>query len=178
MSTLAVTVNGSAVSIRRNPAFIVHDVLAGTPNHATFAINSPSPAVNQDVQATLGGTLAFAGTTQQIVQTFEGQPGNLMFAITAIDYTWKLNATRPFGEFPPDANGNPQTSLTTILQQLFATYAVGFTTNNVQANLPAIAVVIDGSQDWSTVLANLTGLVGAHWYVDYTKDLHVFTLSL
>src|SRR6185436_9206944 len=109
--------------------------------------------------------LLFNGALQAVDLSYEGLPGQLVYRCTAIDDTTQVNRRRPFGTWT-------NTSATTIAQALITTYAPAFTANGVQAGLPAVSVIFDGSEGMSSCLAQLAKLVGGYWYVE-DLDLHL-----
>lgn len=158
--------------IRRMPGIRIQDQLNNSPNSCTFTVDGGGarPKVGEAVQILDGVTVIFAGNVQSVEDLYEsgGEIGQLLWNVTAIDYTTLLNRKRPFGTYD-------NVSVSEIVIDLVNRFAPGFTTAHVQTNLMKVSVTFDGTQDLVTCLSDLAQAIGGgHWKVDYTQDLHFF----
>jgi hypothetical protein len=133
---------------------------------STFALNgliddAPFGSGTFDPTAAL-----FAGRVLTTLERYEGKPGQRAFDLTLTDHVYELNKRRPFGTWVT-------VSVTTIALSLLADFAPGFTGVHVQAGLPAVSIVFDGSQDFTTCLTTLAQLIDADQYIDGLRDLHL-----
>jgi len=159
--------------IRRQPGITINDALNNSPNTATAAIDGASniPVVGEEFQIidTFDGSrLLFAGSVQTVAMRYEGLIDQLVYDVTAIDFTYLLNKYRPFGSYiAVSASG--------IVTDLIQRYAPGFSTAFVQTNLAKVSFQFDGSKDLATCLSDIAAAIGGgHWYVDYNRVLHFF----
>jgi len=60
-----------------------------------------------------------------------------------------------------------------VTQEAFAASAPGFTTVHVEAGLPAVSIIADGSETFMAFLARLASLFGGYCYVE-DLDAHLF----
>lgn len=159
--------------IRRMPGIVIRDVLNNTPNTCSFTIDGQSntPTIGEKIEITDqldADRLLFAGTAQSIIQDYEDQTDQIVWRVTAVDFTWLLNRRRPFGEYV-------NMSVSDIVRDMISRYAPGFTAVHVQSNLAKVTVFFDGSQDFVTCLSTLAAAIGGgHWFVDYVMDVHFF----
>lgn len=159
--------------IRRNPGITVRDSLNNNPNTCTFRVDGQSarPVVGEKVEIldeNDSNRKLFAGTIQAYTQVYEELTNQLAWDVTCVDWTWSMNRKRPFGSWR-------STSASTVVKELIAKYAPGFTTNYVQTNLAKVTITLDGSDDLGTVLSKIANAIGGgHWYVDYDQDVHFF----
>ena len=161
-----ITIAGVVVTSRvRVQGLTIHDVLNDAPNTCSFVLEGAGPAVGQAVRITWAGTLLFAGQVQTIDQAYEGRPSHLAWRVTAIDDSaipW-----RPFGTWV-------DTSATTIAQAITATYALGFTATGVEAGLPLVSIVFDGSETFIACLARLATAVAGYCKIE-DRVVYLFT---
>lgn len=159
--------------IRRNPGITINDVLNNAPNSCRFRIDGDSakPVTGEKIEiidSHDGNRKLFAGTLQSFTQVYEGLTNQLAWDVTCVDFTWSMNKRRPFGTWR-------NVSASTVVRELIAKYAPGFTTNHVQTKLAPVTLTLDGSTDLVTVLSNIAAAIGGgHWYVDYDQDVHFF----
>jgi hypothetical protein len=124
----------------------------------------------QDVQITLGTvspSTIFAGTILEVEQAYEDTTDNTIWLVDCLDYTYLLNRRNPLKSYGSQ-------SATAIVQNLVSTFSSGFTTTNVVAALPSVAIDFDGSQNLAACLTQVATAIGGYWYVDYAKDVHFF----
>lgn len=159
--------------IRRTPGIRIEDGLNNIPNTCTFRIKGESqpPSIGElfhIVDPFDGGRLLFAGNAQSFKQIYEEKPENLSWDVTCVDFTWQLGKYRPFGTYT-------KTSVSEIVKDLVARYAVGFTSVHVQTNLAKISISFNGDKNLPACLSELAQAIGGgHWYVDYLADVHFF----
>lgn len=154
----------------RRRSLTIRDVINDAPNSCTFTIDGPPPVMNQRLTITLNSNAPqtlFTGSLQTIETSYAGTPPHVTSRCTAIDDAFQANRRRPFGAWT-------HTSATTVAQWLITTFAPGFTTTHVQAGLPAISVIFDGSEGMSNCLTQIAKLIGGYWYIE-DNALHVFT---
>lgn len=131
------------------------------------------PTVGADVQVGLGNTspsnLLFGGKILTVDQVYKGIQSNVAYEITCQDYTYLLNARRPFKAYVATA-GNA------VASDALTNFSSGLTSNIV--SLPVVSITYDGNAEFSQCLTRLTTLVGAHWLVDPSKIVQIFTNSV
>lgn len=154
-----------------NAGMSIRDVLDDAPNTASFDVKTTAPTDGQDVRISINSDtprLLFNGTLQTTDLTYQGRPiaAQTVWPCSAIDDIARLNQKRPFGTWV-------DTSVTTIAQSIITSYAPGFTSAHVQASLPTVSIVFDGTEDFSTCLGRLATAVGGYFYVE-DLDLHLF----
>ena len=157
LSDAAITIGGVAVHARvRKSGLTIHDVLNDAPNTCTLVMEGDGPAVGQPLRITINeGRLLFAGQVQTVDQAFESKPEHVAWAVTAIDDTARANYRRPFGTWV-------ETSATTIAQAITTTYAPGFSTAGIEADLDPVSIVFDGSDTFIAALVRLATAVGGY----------------
>lgn len=162
--------------IRRSPGISIQDALNNSPNQCSFRIdgasNTPMPGEKIEIRDEFDGDrLLFAGTLQSYDMLYEEQIHQIAWDCVAVDFTWLLNKFRPHGVYK-------NISASTIVTDLVARFAPGFTVEFVQTNLAKISITFDGSEDFGTCLSNIAKAIGGgHWYVDYQQRLHFFHKS-
>lgn len=172
-TTVIVTLAGVDVTARALvSAASIREALRAAPNTANLSFKGASPpTIGQAIQIGLGSLdpshLRFGGTVQDVGQSYLDKSENLIWPLTLIDYTFALNKRRPFGTWV-------NVSATIIAQYLVAVFAPGFTSNHVQAGLPAVSINFDGSADFITCLGQLATAIGGYADVDYSQDVHLF----
>jgi hypothetical protein len=160
-------------SIRRTPGIIINDALNNRPNTCSFSVdgssNKPIAGEQINIIDTFDGSrVLFAGNVQRVDQEYEGQISQLVWRVSATDFTSLFNRRRPTGTYF-------NTSVSDIVKDLVGKFAPGFGTSFVQSNLAIISIKFDGSRDFATCLSDLAQAIGGgHWYVDYTPTLHFF----
>lgn len=94
--------------------------------------------------------------------------------ITAIDFTWKLQRTLVNKKYTNQ-------TVDTIVKDLVSTYALGFTTNNVQSMLALLPSFSETHGYLSNALDKLArlGSIGVYlmWDVDINQDIHFYDSS-
>lgn len=157
---------------RRNPSVEIQMAVDG-PAQMSFTVDGTSapPRVNEEIEYKDDADVTlFAGVVQMTEMGYEELPSQLVWSVTASDYTPWLNRRRPTGEWI-------YVSATDVVKAIMTQVAPWATTNHVQTGLPLISMRLDGTDDTSTVLTNIARLLGnGYWRFDFTKDLH-FILS-
>lgn len=159
--------------IRRIPGVTIRDILNNQPNACSFTIDGTSnvPVVGEMIEIVDeedGDRLLFRGTVQNVTQIYEGQIDQLAFNVQCVDFTFLFNRKRPVGYYLTK-------SASDVVKDLVANFAPGFTTNHVQTNLAKVSVILDGSQDFVSVMNQIAAAIGGgHWYIDYDQDVHFF----
>lgn len=177
VTTLLTTLLGEDVThrIRRdNQEITVRDVL-DAPHTANLTFNGPKenggtrPLKGENIKV-IGpdSNLLFAGQVLTVTEFYDGLIDQRGWNVNLIDHTWRLRKYFPFGQYI-------NVSMSTVVLDLVARYAPGFTTGFVQTSLPLVTISFDGSESFVDCLNRLTKLVGGcHWFADYDKDFHVF----
>jgi hypothetical protein len=167
-----VYINGALANARVQRAGLsIRDVINETPSTCSFVADTTAPSVAQSLRITINSDtprLLFNGAIQTVDTSYvTDKNSNLVYPCTAIDDLEKLKRRRPFGTFT-------SISATTVVQQLAASFAPGFTTTNVQAGLPTVSIKLDGSEGWDGALKQIAGLIGGYYYIE-DGDIHLFT---
>jgi hypothetical protein len=166
---LDILVNGEPARVRF-PSLTIHDVLGSQPNTADLTFLA-DVTVGSAVQARRAdaflSTLLFSGVVQASTRGYESTPAIIIWPAALIDHTFLANRRRPFGSFVT-------TSITTIAQQIIATYAPELTATYVQAGLPATSINFDGTDPFTTCLQNLANGCGARVKIDYLRNVHLY----
>jgi hypothetical protein len=142
------------------------------PDTANLRINAAVPPAGGEVVIALGsqnGRRLFAGYGLTRNQLYAAdKPANIQADFSAVDYTWLLAFAKVTKQYR-------NVSGTAIIADLIATYgaANGFTTNAVQANLPALEITFT-DEDVPNAITRLMRRLGGHWFVDYAKDVHAW----
>jgi hypothetical protein len=150
----------------------ITDALNELPNRCTFRVRGMVPKVGQDVVVTLGSqnTLErlFAGQVLNYTHRYLGSPLLPVFDVNAIDWTWGLHQ-RLFSHRWTNA------SATTIAKEIVALGAPGYTTDGIATTLPTLTEFTVTDLDAPQALTALAKRIGGYWYVDYLKDVHLWT---
>ena len=146
---------------------IITDIVDETPTRAQCSVRGFIPTVGQELIVALGSDRIFAGPIMTIEQAYVGTPTNYRCHLSAIDYTWLLNRLKVRKKYTAQ-------SATAIAQDLIATYAAGFTDDNVVAGLETVDEISFTEVDLSAALTQLAKRIGGYWYCDYYKDIHFF----
>lgn len=167
---ITIRVNGSIVTtrVRFTPATI-HDLINDAVDTCEFLMDGTAPTTGQTVRITTSSDtrLLFNGSLTAVTMTYEGKKTQLVYQCVAQDDSFSANALRPFGIFE-------NVSASTVATSIVADFAPTFTTTNVQAALPAISVIFDGSEGMDGCLRQIAKLVGGYFYWS-DGDLHLFT---
>jgi hypothetical protein len=153
----------------------ITDVVDATPNTCAFTLQGYAPTVGMNVVLRLGSVnnaaRLFAGVIVDIEQVYIEHPSSPQWKVSSIDFTFLLNQRKVIKRYRNQ-------SVTAIALDLMATYAPsGFTTRNVALGLDVLDEITFTNQDLSEALTNLAKRIGAYWYIDYYKDLHLFAAA-
>jgi hypothetical protein len=154
----------------RLASLTIHDVANDEPDSCSFTVDTaPWPTVGQEVSVTLNSNTPrhlFNGAIQTAETTFEGdRPKRQVVHVSAADDLAALDRL-PYGAWT-------NVSASTVAAELLAGFAPGFTGTHVAAGLPAVSIVLDGSEGWNGALRQIAGLIGGGFYVE-DRDLHLF----
>jgi len=152
----------------------ITDAINEAVNTCRFRINGTVPTAGAEIRVTLGSKNRvdplFAGFALTIEQLYAGdRPANIQADVAAVDYTWFLGFRKVTAFYVGQ-------SATAIAQDLVTRYAGdnGFTSNNIAAGLPALDQITFTDEELDQALSRLADRIGAYWYVDDQKDVHLF----
>jgi len=163
---------------RANPAhrvllesLSITDALNEDPNTLAMRTKGFVPQVGAEVVITLGSQnnlrREFGGRISQTAHTYWDNPKQDEYGVSAIDYTWGLNTRKVTGRYSGSASD--------IAIALIAEWAPGYTAKAVAAGLATVEGGITfTNQEMTDCLGQLAKRVGAAWYIDYFRDLHLF----
>jgi hypothetical protein len=165
-STCFVTIGGAAQRARLDN-FSIRETINSTPNTATVRVSAPAPAVGADFVLMMGTTapqsVIYRGTIQKVTQVVELAAQNVAYDLDVIDYQWLLDKYL--------VTWSPGPASASYYVTTLMTWASGYTTNNVQPNLPTIQGMTWVGQALSKCLTDVANMIGAVWKITYTKDL-------
>jgi hypothetical protein len=148
----------------------IRDVLFDAPNTCALTLYGAAPSIGAPIEVWVDSNapvLLFSGELQTIARSYKGRPTTVLHPVTAIDDTARANRKRPLLRFV-------NVSATTIAQTLITTYAPGFSTAGVEANLPLVSITFDGSEaGMKGCLTALAKLIGGYWFFE-NKTLYFF----
>ena len=171
--TMTVLVNGVNVSgAARRSSLRIEDVLNSEPNRCHVTLGTPTaivPTIGNTLVVELGAQIIFGGTLTRVDQGWDAQLQQVNWNCEAVDYgSYLLNRRRPVKTYV-------NVSVSSIVTDLINTFTTGFTASSVVGGLAATTIAFDGTATVSACLTRLANLVGANWFVDYSKNLHFFT---
>jgi hypothetical protein len=138
----------------------ISDIIDDAPNTCAFTFYGPTaPQPNQKLVVTLNRDtpiVLFSGTVQTIALSYVGRPSTVVWDCAAIDDTALANRRRPFGAWTA-------TSATTIAIALVQTYAPDLSPAGIEAGLPPVDVILDGTEGMSGAFQQLAKLVGGYF---------------
>lgn len=142
------------------------------PNRCSFQMRGVVVADGAEVVVTMGTkntlTREFAGNVLNRTVGYVGSPANTHHQVNAIDFSWALNARKVTKRYVNQTG-------TAIGQDLIASFAAGYTATHVEADLPLLDEITFTDQDLSSALEQLAKRLGATQYIDFFRDLHLFT---
>jgi hypothetical protein len=152
----------------------ITDILDESPNKCTCRVKGFVPTTGQPIRLTLGSknsnTALFAGHILDVNQVYVAdKPANVIAEVSAVDYTWLFSFTKVTARY---ANQ----SATAIVQDLVSRFAGinGFTSRAVVAGLPVLDEITFTNEDLGDAVTRVARRIGAYWYVDYHRDVHLF----
>lgn len=149
------------------------ETLGPSANTARVAFGGPlAPVVGEAAAIVLVSEsperVLFAGEVLRIVRTYDGRSGQVRWDADLVDRTWRLNDRRPRGTWSA-------TSATDIALALAAAYAPACTTAGVEAGLPPVSIIFDGSEPFLACWQRLaTALPGGLGLLTPDNDLALF----
>ncbi|MDP2319560.1 MAG: hypothetical protein Q8O42_09520 [Acidobacteriota bacterium] len=173
-SAIVVTIAGTQRSTLIDMAtMVVRDVLNDAPNTCTFTCYGFTPSAGQAISVALGSAanLVFAGNVLRVEQFYDGIRDNIGYHVTCQDYTWLLNRRLVTYRWT-------STSASTIAAQIMSLFTSGFTTSNIAVGLATVTEFEVVLATPAQALSQLAAAIGAHWYIDYEKNLHFFLTEL
>lgn len=179
-------IDGADFTSRLVPGTLkIFETLNDQPGTASFELTPNTafrlPTVGNEVSIGLvsSDNVIFAGTITSWDLVPHGallssDSGPVTFRINCSDWTWSLNRRLVFGHY---TGKDPGQIAKDIVSAPHGTSdgTVGFTTNHVSTGFNAIDIVFEGSDSIGQALTRLANIAGAHWYVDYARDVHFFT---
>lgn len=150
----------------------IDDELDETPNRCRFRLIDMTVSVGAPVVITLGSTNGarwFAGHVLTATEVLGGKPSQVRCDVACVDYTWQLGFKKVTKRYTTEAASD-------VVKDLVSTYAAadGFTTANVQA-FGSLGELTFTNEDLTEAITRIARRLGAYWYVDYFKDVHLFT---
>lgn len=170
-----VTINGDEVPYRLG-TLSIHDLRNDNPNTASFvldALHTTRPSQGQTIRITVDegatSTLLFTGAIESVTDTYDLTPDHLAWQVRCQDDTPRANRRIPLMYYE-------DVSATTIAHELVAMFAPGFTSTHVQASLPNVTILFDGSEaQMNGCLRALVKAMGGGYFYWEDLDLHLFT---
>lgn len=165
------TVDGVARRLRIADLSI-RDTEGGNPNTATVRVSGFTPNEGESIRIGLGAIDAnhqiFAGHILKRTRVYEADKvENIAYDLSCISHEWRLNRHKVNAKFSSQ-------SATAIATALIAAYAPDFTVEHVVAGLPSLEEFTLTNEDLTDAFDRLTARIGGAWYVDESKDLHLF----
>jgi hypothetical protein len=162
MFTAGIIVAGQQVRARVS-GLTIRDVINDAPNTCSITFDGvAAPQAEQAIRITINARdprLLFNGALQTVDSSYEGKPENICYPCTAVDDTARANRRRPFGQWTT-------VSATSYALQLIQQFASGFSTAGVQAGLPPVTVILDGTEGMSGALAQGAQAIGGYYYFE------------
>jgi hypothetical protein len=134
----------------------ISDILNDAPNTCGFTFYGPTaPQPNQKLVVTLDAdfpVVLFSGTLQTVAISYVGRPSKSAWDCSAIDDTAQANRRRPFGTWT-------NVSATDVAIELIEDFAPALSTAGIEAGLPPVTVILDGTEGMSGAFAQLAKLI-------------------
>jgi hypothetical protein len=172
-TVVTIKLGGVDVTARvKTGSLTIHDAINHEVNTARLTFRGSPPQTPQPLEIYLNKfapRLLFNGTLAHVDHLYyqKNRALNLSWPADAVDDLARAGKRLPFGTWT-------NLSATTVAQQLVASFAPGFTTTHVQAGLPAVSVVLNGTEGMGGALQQIAKLIGGYYYWE-NKDLHLFT---
>ena len=175
-----ITIGGIEVGSNRPPggpralydSLRISEVLDEAPNTATLRVLGGTFQVGAEVLIKVGSRAntdpLFAGRVLSLQHGYLLEPRHAYQDLNLIDHTWGLGRYILSNRFSGSA--------TTIAKNLIAYYtlpASGYSTTGVAPDLPTVDGITFTNQTIPTALTQLCKRVGAVWFCDYNKNIHV-----
>lgn len=167
---VTILIDGAVLCVRVG-SVTIRDVINDEPNTMDLVIGPETPPVNgAAVRVTINSDdprLLFTGTLQVLDLTYQGRQHQSVYPCRATDDTFRANRRIPLANYT-------NVSATTIATALVTTFVPGFTADHVQAGLPEVSILFDGSEGGvNGCLRALCKLIGGYFYWE-DRDLHLF----
>lgn len=145
------------------------------PDTASFRIKPLAgftPVANQEIVLALGASnnREFAGQISQVTHVRGHHHAWAGLQVSCVDYGRLFDRRLVTKEYS-------STTATAIAKDLIDTYTSGFTRNNIAPDLPTIDYFPLTNESLSGAFRRLALLVGGGFYIDATKDVHLFGSS-
>jgi len=164
---LAVSVAGVDRRIRQ-PGFTLTEALNHEADSASFRVDGFTPQVGHSVYITLGDDLVFGGSIRAVTQVYEGdRPALVAFDVDAQDHGRLLDRRLVNAQYVATAGD-------VIARDLVTRFSSGFTTTHVVSGLPVVDEIQFTDESLSSALTRVAQRIGGYWYVDPTRDVHLF----
>jgi hypothetical protein len=138
----------------------ISDILNDAPNTCGFTFYGPTaPQPNQKLVVTLDADfpiVLFSGTLQTVAISYVGRPNTVAWDCAAIDDTALANRRRPFGVWN-------RVSATAVAVELITTYAPDLSTAGIEAGLPLVDLILDGTEGMSAAFNQMANLIGGYY---------------
>jgi hypothetical protein len=151
----------------------ITDILDEAPSTCSFRVHDLVPVAGAELSIRRGsshGALLFGGYALTVQEGYVGVPHHVQADVRAVDYTWLLGMRKVTGQYQNQ-------SATAIVQDLVSKFAGanGFTTAAVAPGLPYLDQITFTNEDLPAAITRVCRRIGASWYCDYDKSVHVFT---
>lgn len=174
MAHLVVSVAGVDVTAKtRFGTLAIHEVLGPAPNKADLSFDGTAPTAGNPIKIGLGdvsdANLIFSGEIQIVDESYQdaADPSLVLWPGHLVDQGFRLNKRRPFGTWT-------NVSASTIGASLVSVFAPADFTADIEANLPAVTITFDGTQDFLTCWGQLATLIGGRGTVEYDRRVRLF----
>jgi hypothetical protein len=151
----------------------VSDMLDEQPNTCRYRVNGAVPSNGDAVILTMGSQNSlkrlFAGHALTVQQLYAADnPKNLQADVVAVDHTWLL------GNLLITKAYHAQLATAIAIDLVAAAAGDGFSSAGVAANLPWLEEITYTNESLTEALTRLARRIGAYWYCDYHKVIHLF----
>ena len=148
----------------------ITDRLNDDPNDCALTFYGAAPHVGQSLRILLDSNaprILFTGELQTVDTSYRGRPETVVYPAHAVDDMARANRRRPLMVFT-------DVSASIVARTLIETYAPGFSTAGVEADLPPVSVIFDGSEaGLKGCLTQVAKLIGGYWYFE-DRTLYLF----
>jgi hypothetical protein len=172
-TAISITLNGQPIRVRLG-SVTIHSVLNDAPDTCTLTIDGSTPPLDSqllNISINLDNPrVLFEGVLSTVGASYQERPGVLWYPCTAVDELPRANRRLPYGQWV-------NVSATQFAQDLIAKFVPGYTSHNVQPNLPLISINLDGTEGVSGALTQAAKLIGGYFYFE-SLDLHFFQEEL
>ena len=175
---LFVAINGVHYATGRAGAGQIVDgtltIANAKPNRCNFEMRGVVVSDGAEAVVTMGTknslTREFAGNVSSRTVSYVGTPANQTYQINAIDFEWALNSLKVTKRYT-NMSGS-------LIGRDLMTFAPGFTALHVENELPVLDEITFTDKTLGEALDQLATRLGATRYIDFFRDLHLFTSEL